>query len=51
MGLAFVLLSDRKGTHSFHGKKKKKVGMFLQPPLFPDSGKGIGISIRPYCNR
>lgn len=33
MGLAFVLLSDRKGTHVFNGKTKKKLACFCNPPV------------------
>lgn len=45
MGLAFVLLSDRKGTHGFNGKKKKKVGMFLQPPCLLIQGKVLAFPL------
>lgn len=44
MGLAFVLLSYRKGTHSFYGKKKN-VGMFLQPPRLLIQGKVLAFPL------
>lgn len=45
MGLAFVLLSDRKGTHSFHGKKKKKLACFCNPPCFLIQGKVLAFPL------